>query len=72
MSRGPQITVVGGGPASPEQVAAMAAALAVVLDGAGAGARPPAPSPWRWAGRTWSRPGADWRDRAGAAHPSRP
>ncbi len=54
--------VVGGGQPSPEEVAAIAAALAVVLDEPAP--EPPPVSRWRWAGRAragWPGRGATWR-----------
>ena len=61
MTREPQpvpscaVEVVGGGPATPEEVAALAAAIEVVLAGEKADAKP-AVSPWRWSGRRWNGP----------------
>ena len=62
-----EVEVVGGGPATPEEVAALTAALEVVLgDGRRDGGDQPAVSPWRWSGRRWSR-GHDRADGAAAA-----
>ncbi|MFP5318783.1 MAG: acyl-CoA carboxylase epsilon subunit [Acidimicrobiia bacterium] len=63
------VEVVGGGPATPEQVAAVTAALDVVL---AEGPEPARPSPWRWAGREWGDQSADWRRHGLPTHPSRP
>ena len=69
---------MGGGAATPEQVAALTAALEVVL------AEEPVatePSPWRWAGRgvaglrgpnAAADRGPDWRRSGLPTHPSRP
>ncbi|MGH9223324.1 MAG: hypothetical protein ACRD2W_05970 [Acidimicrobiales bacterium] len=54
MTRGADVEVVGGGPATPEEVAALTAALEVVLgSGRGRSDGQPAVSPWRWSGRRW-------------------
>ena len=55
------VEVVGGGAASPEEVAALVAALEV-LAAANHGDRQPSVSPWRWSGRRWGPPpGRRWR-----------
>ena len=62
---GVEVEVVGGGPAAPEEVAAMVAALEVVLGERRPGDGQPPVSPWRWSGRRWGRPdrrpGDGWR-----------
>jgi hypothetical protein len=58
------VEVVGGGPATPEEVAAMAAAIEVVL-----GEPDRSPAPRR---RAWRYGAADWRRHGLAAHPSGP
>jgi hypothetical protein len=65
---GARFTVVGGGEPSPEEVAAIAAALELQ---AGPAPEPPPVSRWRWSGRRWQAQPVNWRDPAAAAHPSR-
>lgn len=65
----PSVEVVGGGSATPEQIAALTVALDVVLAEV---PEPEEPSPWRWAGRQWRDQAADWRRYGLPAHPSRP
>ena len=67
---GPRFAVVGGGIATPEEVAAIAAALELVLAAAPAG--PPPLSRWRWSGRRSATSPLNWRDPGATAHPSRP
>ena len=71
------LEVVSGGSATPEEVAALTAALEVVLGGGGDGIRDgigdgigdgidgkqPPVSPWRWSGRRWGPVGRrdTWR-----------
>ena len=52
-----KVEFVGGGPATPEEVAAVIAAVEVVLGDPRPGTRPPV-SPWRWSGRRWGRDAA--------------
>ena len=58
------VRIVGGGTATPEQIAALTVALEVVLAEEPV---PAEPSPWRWAA-----PASDWRRHGLPAHPSRP
>ena len=64
-------SVVAGGAPSPQEVAAIAAALEAVL---AAPAEAPPVSRWRWSGRWWQgdgrSAGPDWRWTGPAAHPS--
>ena len=61
----PAVEVVGGGAATPEQIAALTVALQIVLaeEAPAAAAR----NPWRW-----PEEAADWRRQGLATHPSRP
>jgi hypothetical protein len=73
------VEIVGGGMPSPEEVAAIVAAVELT-SGRGAdrvalssrAGAPSPPSPWRWSGRWWRQDEPDWRAPAGTAHPSRP
>ena len=64
---GLRFEVVGGGAPTPEEVAAIAAALEVVLS---SGPEPPPVNRWRWSGRWWQDAPSDWQRGRPATHPS--